>query len=226
MGQQRSKTTTFQAEVDRITKIVSKEIYSGDRLPNEHLIENNLGEMYSVSRMIIRQVLVKLETAGLATIEPYKGATVSPVTIGRIKEEYEIVGMLEGFSAQLAIQHISNKDIEKMERIIEQQKKIKENESEKWEKLNREFHSIINRNSRNNKLKKLIIQNISFTNYWFLSFPFNEIYQNVKAHERILQAIKKKDIGKVRKEMEDHIINACDTLIEHIQKSIPLGAFR
>ncbi len=226
MAKKNSKKTTFQAEVEKVAKLLSKEIYSGHRLPHEHLIENKLAENFSVSRMIIRQTLAKLEAIGLVTIEPYKGATVAPITIGRIRSEYEIVGMIEGYATKLATEHITKAEIVKLERNLEEQKRITADESKKWLLLNREFHQIINRKCGNQKLLDLLKQHIQFTNYWFLAFSIDLIFQNVEAHERILQALKQKEAESARVIMEEHIILVCSSLIDHIQKNLPIGAFR
>lgn len=226
MATKNSRQTNFQAEVEKITKLISKEIYSGHRLPHEHLVENKLAESYSVSRMIIRQVLVRLESIGLVAIEPYKGATVAPITIKRIRSEYEIVGMMEGYATKLATEHITKSDITKLEKSLADQKKLTENDTQKWLQLNRNFHQVINRRCGNEKLTALLRQHVQFTNYWFLASSNDIIFQNVEYHERILAALKKKDAEAARKNMEEHIISVCDRLIEHIQKNIPIGAFR
>ncbi len=220
-----SKKTAFQVEVERVAGLLSKEIYSGHRLSHERLVETELAKQYSVSRMIIRQTLARLESIGLVSIEPYKGATVASITISRIKSEYEIVGMMEGYATKLATEHITKDEITKLEKNIEEQRNILDDPL-KWRSLNQEFHKVINRRCNNQKLIELIRQHIQFTNYWFLAFSMDQIFQNIEAHERILHALKKKDAESARSNMEEHIITVCDDLIEHIQQNIPIGAFQ
>jgi DNA-binding GntR family transcriptional regulator len=225
MSSKGNKTTIFQAEVEKMTAILSKEIYSGNRLPHEHLIEVKLSENYKVSRMVIRQVLTRLESFGLVVIEPYKGANVAPITIERIRSEYEIVGMLEGFATKLATINMSNKDIEKLEKIYSEHKQAKDDDKNKWQLRNRVFHRTINQKCGNRKLMDLIAQHIKFTNYWFLSFQ--GFPENIEPHKKVLQAIKKRDAETARRAMESHLLDTCDTAIKNIQTNIPIiGAFR
>ena len=114
MNKDTNKIPTFPAEVARVSKLLRKEIYAGRRQPNEHLKEIGLAETYSVSRMIVRQVLHQLATEGLVDIEPYKGATVAVVTIDQIYETFSVVAMLEGYTAKLAIENITDDDIKRL----------------------------------------------------------------------------------------------------------------
>jgi len=145
----------FQAEVEKMTNLLSKEIYSGNRLPHEHLIEAKLAEKYDVSRMVIRQVLARLESFGLVVIEPYKGATVAPITIERIRSEYEIVGMMEGYATKLATANMNDRDIEKLEKIQAEHRLVTDDDTVKWQARNKNFHRSINLKCGNRKLMEL-----------------------------------------------------------------------
>jgi DNA-binding GntR family transcriptional regulator len=119
MNKDTNKIPTFPLEVARVSKLLRKEIYAGHRQPNEHLTENSLAEAYSVSRMVIRQVLHQLAAEGLVVLEPYKGASVAIVTIDQIYETFRVVAMLEGYSAKLAVKNITEDDIKKLSTLLE-----------------------------------------------------------------------------------------------------------
>src|SRR5262249_34895148 len=48
--------------------------------PGERLPEEQLGKMFNVSRSPVREVLLALEKEGTVVMEPYKGATVKPLS--------------------------------------------------------------------------------------------------------------------------------------------------
>ena len=221
-----AKNSTFQDEVQRVAKLLRKEIYAGQRMPQEHLKENKLAEGYSTNRMVIRQVLSELASNGLVSIEPYKGASVAAVTIDKILETYDVVAMLEGFSAKKAADHITDQDIAQLAANLELQKNVDPEDTRKWQSLNYEFHRIINRRCGNQQIIRLIRQNSQFTNYWFLSMPQVNFKPAIKAHEKILEALEARNGNKARKYMEDHITFRVKRLVDYIQKSIPLGMFR
>ena len=226
MKKETNKMPTFQAEVPRISTLLRKEIYSGHRLPYEHLTENKLAEDYSTNRMIIRQVLNELAAGGLVSIEPYKGASVAAVSIDQIYDTFNVVAMLEGFSAKQAAKNITNQDINKLRINLEQQKKIEQGDTKKWQALNYEFHRIINLKSGNQQIIHLIRQNSQFTNYWFLSMSRVDFKPAIKAHEKILKALMDRNGDKARKYMEEHITGRVKRLVDHIKDRIPVGMFR
>jgi DNA-binding GntR family transcriptional regulator len=222
----KTKRTNFQVEVDRVIKLIQNEIYSGHRLPHEHLIEKNLSETYNVSRVIIRQVLSVLASDGLVEIEPYKGATVAALTIDRIVDEYQALSMLEGFAAKLAAQHINGKDIKKLNEILSKQKKVKDGDAKTWRTLNRQFHKTINQKCGNEKIIQMIRQHAQFVSYWFLIYINPGFEKDILAHEKILQALIERDGDMARISMEEHITVVIKRTVEHIQKNVPIGMFR
>ena len=224
--QDNDKIPTFPVEVARVSKLLRKEIYAGHRQPSEHLKEIRMAETYSVSRMVIRQVLSQLATEGLVVIEPYKGASVAVVTIDQIYETFSVVAALEGFSAKLAATRISDDDIRRLRILLEDQKKIAEGETQSWHSLNYEFHRIINQTSANQQINQILRQTTQFTNYWFLSIPKMNFKIAIKAHEKIVAALTARNGDKARKYMEEHIMVRVNHLINDIKKRIPIGMFR
>ena len=226
MTQEKNKIPTFPAEVARISKLLQKEIYAGQRLPHEHMTENKLAETYSVSRMIIRQVLNQLAADGLVVIEPYKGASVAAVTIDQIFETFSVVAMLEGFSAKLAAKNITDDDLKKLTALLGKQKRINEGDTKYWQSLNYEFHRTINQKSGNKQIVQLLRQKTQFTNYWFLSIPRMDFKIANKAHEKIVAALSERNGEKARKYMEEHITLRVKYLVDNIRERIPVGMFR
>ena len=224
MQQKNTKKTTFQEETDRVLRALRQEIYSGLRLPRERLVENSLSEAFSVSRMVIRQVLNNLEAEGLVEIEPYKGGSVAAISIDRIFENYQVLAMLEGFAAKLATDLLTPKDLERLNGLLDRQRNIDGDDIKEWETLNRNFHRIINLRCGNERLIEMIRQHIQFTTYWFLvlSAP-GRITKNIKEHENVLSALERKDGEKARRLMERHILSSGEYLTSHLQKSLPAG---
>ena len=226
MKKEINKTPAFQTEVSRISKKLRKEIYSGHRLPHEHLTENRLAEDFSTNRMVIRQVLSELATGGLVSVEPYKGATVAVVSLDQIYDTFSVMSMLEGFSAKQAVENLTQLDLSKLGTNLEQQKKVDQGNTEKWQALNYQFHRIINLKSGNRQIIELIRQNSQFTNYWFLSTSPVDFKPAIRAHEKILKALRDRNGEKARKYMEEHITFRVKRLVDSIRGRIPVGMFR
>ncbi|MBU1275476.1 MAG: GntR family transcriptional regulator [Proteobacteria bacterium] len=207
-------------------KQLRKEIYAGKRMPNEHLVEKKLADTYNVTRMTIRQALSILANDGLVEIEPYKGASVAALTIDRIVEGYQVVSMLEGHAAYLAVEHITKEDIKKLKDIVNMQGNVEEGDAKTWQLLNQKFHKIINQRCGNESIIQMIRQHAQFTNHWFLVYANPSFDRDVRAHEIILQALVERNGEKARINMEKHITAVVERMVEHIQKNVPIGMFR
>jgi DNA-binding GntR family transcriptional regulator len=179
--------------------------------------------------MVIRQVLTHLQNENIVNVEPYRGATVARMSSETIMENYQILGVLEGYAAGLAASNISHKDIDRLKKILENQKNLtedKEDRVDNWQILNHEYHRIINIMSKNNRLVELIEKSAQFTTFWFLvlSRP-GRLPHLIVEHEAIIAALEKRDIELSRKLMEDHIIKAGVYLVENICDSPVLRPF-
>jgi DNA-binding GntR family transcriptional regulator len=219
-----AKKTMFQAEVEKSLRALRNEIYSGLRLPRERLVENALSETFSVSRMVIRQVLSQLESEGLVEIEPYKGATVAAFSLGRLRESYQILSMLEGFAAMQTAERISPKELDKLRQLVREQRPLEAANVRQWQMLNQRFHRTINLRCGNEKLIGMIRQHVQFTTYWFLllSVP-GRIPKNIEEHEAVIEAISRGDALETRRLMEHHIMGAGEDLMAHLQETMPIG---
>jgi DNA-binding GntR family transcriptional regulator len=224
MAEKGTKKTIFQTEVDKVLRTLRNEIYSGLRLPRERLVENALAESFSVSRMVIRQVLSQLDAEGLVQIEPYKGASVAAISIDRIYESYQVLAMLQGFAAKLATARLTEKEVNKLKRLVEKQRNLDVNDVKEWQTLNQSFHRAINLKCGNERLIQLLRQHVQFTTYWFLvlSVP-GRIPKNIEEHAAVVGAFSEREEDKARQLMERHIMGAGEYLVEHLPKTVPIG---
>ena len=227
MVEQNPKSSYAQDDLERVTKSLRKEIFAGQRLPRERLVEKDLTGQYGVNRMIVRQVLNTLDNEGLVTIEPYKGASVAEISLTDVQEKYQISGMLEGYAAGLATSRLSDADLKSLEENLERQETILLEDVNKWQNLNVLFHRTININCGNERLIDLIRQNSNFRSYWFivLSVP-GRIAINIREHRELLQALRDKRPDQARALMESHIIDAGTYVIDFLKRNIPIGLWR
>lgn len=75
---------------EQIAAQIGDHIISGEMPPGTHIIEQALSEQYAVSRGPIRDAFRILESEGLVTIEPRRGAKVSELNAQELEEIFEI----------------------------------------------------------------------------------------------------------------------------------------
>ncbi|MCV6598367.1 MAG: GntR family transcriptional regulator [Mangrovicoccus sp.] len=92
----------------------------GRRLaPGAKLGEDEIGEIYSVSRTVVRAALQQLAHQGLVEMKPNKGAFVSQPTPREAREVFEARAMLEPSLARAAAERASAHDIARLHAHME-----------------------------------------------------------------------------------------------------------
>src|SRR5690348_14638584 len=75
-----SRAFVTSRAVDEAYERLREDIFRGELLPNERLVEIDLAERLQVSRAVVRTALVRLGQDGIVTLTPHRGARVRLVT--------------------------------------------------------------------------------------------------------------------------------------------------
>jgi DNA-binding FadR family transcriptional regulator len=194
----------------------------GDKLPTEQALATTFG----VSRNVVREAIVRLRSEGRVWSQQGRGAFVSDssnMTVLTIDHEalrrddsfrslFELRGILEVQAAALAAQRRAQVDLEEMGAALSAMRSAAYG-SVAWLKNDLGFHRAIAGATRNAYIGK------------FLVFVSERIRESILAagsrqgsddmarttlgeHERILAAIKARDVAGARAAMQDHLAGA------------------
>ncbi|WP_137702123.1 GntR family transcriptional regulator [Marimonas lutisalis] len=94
-------------QTETIIHAVLKGIDTGVLNPGDTIDEQMLIDAHNVSRTPVREAMIQLETAGLITRNPRKGATVFRPTLEEFLAILEVHAKLEGQAAGLAARRLS-----------------------------------------------------------------------------------------------------------------------
>jgi DNA-binding GntR family transcriptional regulator len=83
-------------------------IVQGDLAPGAKLNERVLCERLGLSRTPLREALKTLASEGLVALQPNRGATVTPLTLGKVREIFEVMGALEALAGDLACRNVTD----------------------------------------------------------------------------------------------------------------------
>lgn len=137
----------------RIKKMISDLRFSpGSRL-NVELLARDLG----TSRTPVWEAVRRLEQEGLVRNIPNRGVFIVELTRETAIELYTVREVLEGMAARLAVERISPKALEKMERLLRAQEKIvAEEDLVAYSKSDFEFHACIYAACGNSILREML----------------------------------------------------------------------
>lgn len=118
-------------------------IVNGDLGAGERLVERDLAERFSVSRIPLREAIQRLEREGLVEIYRNRGAIVRMLTASDIEEIYNLRMLLEGDAIYRAVKQLDDETLARAELV---HTLLGDAETRKRQgELNREFHELLYR---------------------------------------------------------------------------------
>jgi DNA-binding GntR family transcriptional regulator len=95
------RTDTSQARIERIVRRLEEDIVLGRLKPRERLLEEELATLFDAKRHVVRRALLELESMGMITHQPNRGAAVRDFTPTEVEQIYSVREMLEREAALL-----------------------------------------------------------------------------------------------------------------------------
>lgn len=195
---------------------LKEKIISGVFEPGQRLIADELANELNVSRMPVREALSRLASTGLVEWIPYKGAVVNKLTAKDFVEIFHIRSVMEGLAARLACDHLSDDDLDEMQKANDTAWAMIDNDTSEFQNINREFHSIVWKASKSSRLQELLSNLYSEASQYrqmtvILPVRFKEICEE---HDCILEALRKGDAAKAEENVRIHYENTLHWLIK------------
>jgi GntR family transcriptional repressor for pyruvate dehydrogenase complex len=213
----------------QITKAIAEGRYNpGDKLPSE----NQLADLFGVSRTVIREAMQILSGQGLVEVKRGLGAFVTATrfdnhmakleeTINRQREEllelFQVRRILEEEVVVQAAQKATPEDIGRLTRIVEAAENAVNQSAIPYQDLNQlnaEFHSVLLEVTSNRTLKHImnsLIDVLMESREITLQLPGRSAI-SVAGHRKILNAIREGDVERARQAMSEHLRNAEETI--------------
>ncbi len=197
-------------------------IIVGELRPGERLMEVQLADKMGVSRTPVREAIRKLELEGLVNMVPRKGAQVADLSVKDIMNVLEVRASLDGLATALSAQRITDDEIKELKHVLSQF--INNVEKENLPgiiKKDVEFHDIIYRSSRNEKLIQ-ISNNLREQVHRFRVIYLKDYISTkdiMNEHMEIYDAIASKDPQEALGLAQKHIKNQEVTIVNSIKKN-------
>lgn len=194
-------------------------IVNGTLAPGERLMEVQLAEELGVSRTPVREAIRRLELEGYVVMVPRKGAYVASMSAKDVAEVFEIRTALEGLAAELAAERITEEELEELERKLHYVAlRVEEGDLEKLVEADTEFHDLLYRASRNQRLVQIIgnlREQIQRFRAASLATP-GRMQETLEEHKKIVEAVAKRNGALARRLAEEHIENAENKMLQFL----------
>lgn len=211
--------------VEEIVAHLTEAVHEHRLQPGTKLREDELCEIFGVSRTLVRQALRAMEYHGLLTIQKNRGAFVSKPTLKEAREVFQARALLEPSTARAAAERATPADISKLERHIKNEHDaIDRDEAGLALKLSGDFHLEIARIADQDTIEHFLRQLISRSSlvialYWRRR---NALCES-NAHHALLDALRNQDGDTADELMKGHLLDLLSQLDLRERKEGPVS---
>lgn len=225
------KLDSYQPLREVVCESLRDAIRKGILKPGQRIMEIKLAEELGVSRTPVREAIRKLELEGYVVMMPRRGTYVADMSIRDINEIFEIRTALESLSNGLAAEHITEDELEHLQRLLVviggyikeyEDGPDREAAMDKIVKTDIEFHDLLYHAARNNRLVG-IISNLrdQLTRFRTLSMSYpGRLEATLDEHREIVETIANGDGRAARKAAVHHMENSEKTLLKAMDIAI------
>ena len=198
-------------QTDTIINAILSDIEAGVLNPGDGIDEVALADRLGVSRTPLREAMIQLETAGLVTRLPRKGAVVFKPTLEEFLAILEVHAKLEGHAAGLAARRLSSDHATRLEEIV---KACEKHAAEKGDadpdgyyQLNMRFHEVVAVAAGNPFLLEMIKTNArKLMAYYRARYQYvGAISASAREHREIATLITARDSEAAERRMARHV---------------------
>lgn len=195
-----------------ISEELRESILNGDIPLGGHLKQEEIAKRFNSSLIPVREALRTLETEGLITMIPNRGAVVSMWDPERVRQRFETRIFLEIGAMRKSVPHLTDEDLAKAEAALNE---IDRQTTAKGISVNnQEFHHILIQHCDNPYLMDQIQMMHRSIDRYLRYYLSNEAYNRLSQehHHKMLEAAKARDGEEAAKWVEIHLREALDHL--------------
>lgn len=210
---------------DTVAERLAMAILEHRLLPGTKLSEDEVGEIFGVSRTIVRAAFQSLSHDHLVDLRRNRGAFVAQPTTREAQEVLEARALLEPRTARSAAERATPADIQFLTRHVEQEHEaIRAQNSGRALYLSGQFHVEIARIADHDTIAGMIRQLVSRSSlvialYWQKRQALCESH----AHQALIDALASKNGPMAEEVMKSHLLDLLTSLDLRHQPTAPLS---
>jgi DNA-binding GntR family transcriptional regulator len=196
-----------------VAEVLREAITTGHLRANQPLPQDEIAAQLEVSHIPVREALRQLQSEGLVTYQPNRGAQVSALGPLELREIYEIRAILETAAIRRAVPLLTASEMDRGAAILSAAEATRD--GAEWGSLDVEFHELIYRLDDRPQLRELIDGLLCRVDrYWLmhgLMLTHREVFE--REHRALLQALRNRDAQLAADLLGKHLAGAADRLV-------------
>jgi DNA-binding GntR family transcriptional regulator len=204
----------------RIVDSITTAVVERRLMPGTKLAEQQIADIFKVSRTLVRQALNQLSRDRLVTLEPARGAFVAQPSVEEARQVFEVRKMVEASMVKQLCAVVTNQQIAELRAHLKTElDAVRRTDVTGRTRLLADFHVVLARQLGNEVLAQLLADLLSRCSLIALMYQSSHSAEHSQdEHVAIVDAIERRDARAAVRLMESHLGN-----VEHNLRLSPRG---
>jgi DNA-binding GntR family transcriptional regulator len=209
-----AKTARTGTQDDRVYAHIFEAILEQRLAPGTKLSEEALGEIFDVSRTIIRRALSRLGHEGVVLLRPNRGAVVASPSVEDARQVFLARRLVERAITELAVQHAGAEELAELRQMVNDERdSFARGDRGAGIRLSGEFHLKLAEAARNTPLISFQRSLVSQTSLIIAQYESgNRSHCSYDEHTQLIDAIEARDAVLAVELMMHHMDHIDDKL--------------
>jgi DNA-binding GntR family transcriptional regulator len=197
---------------DWVAEELRERILAGTLAPGARIDQDGIARELGVSKLPVREALIRLEWVGLVRTVPHRGSSVVQLDPQDLRDTYRIYGMVCGLAGERAVEHLTAGDLHDLERLLDRIDEATDNHE--LDNAHMEFHRRINRAGGTRRTRRIIGQLLDSLPVRAFDFTGQWLTDTQAEHRKILSLLRDGDAKAAAATIEQHFITGGERVID------------
>jgi DNA-binding GntR family transcriptional regulator len=200
---------TTPGATQRIVESITTAIIERRLMPGTKLVEQQIADIFAVSRTLVRQALNQLSRDRLVTLEPARGAFVAKPSVAEAQQVFEVRTMLEAAMVRQLCAVISDEQVAELRAHLKAEAQaVARTDVSGRTRLLADFHVVLARMLDNQVLAEMLTDLLTRSSLIALMYQSSHSADHSQAeHVAIVDALARRDARAAVRLLESHLHN-------------------
>ncbi len=191
----------------RIVDAITTAIIERRLMPGTKLAEQQIADLFKVSRTLVRQALNQLSRDHLITLEPARGAFVAQPSVAEARQVFEVRRLIESQMARQLCASITDEQVAQLRKhLVTESEAVARLDVAGRTRLLADFHVVLARLLGNEVLAQLLADLLARCSLIALMYQSaHSAEHSAEEHVAIVDAIERRDARAAARLMEGHL---------------------
>ena len=201
---------------ERIVASITTAIVERRLMPGTKLAEQQIADIFNVSRTLVRQALNQLSRDHLVTLEPARGAFVAQPSVEEARQVFEVRNMLEAAMIKRAASELGPQHITDLRaHLLAERAAVQRTDISGRTRLLADFHVLLAQMLGNQALAEILEDLVSRCSLIALMYQSaHSAEHSLEEHVAIVDALEARDARAAVKLMQEHL--------HHVERNLRL----